>query len=154
MTQTWKLIALSAAIALGGMTVADAKGGHGGQKRPDFSALDTNGDGEITKAELEARGAARFAEADTDGNGALSKDELLARMRKANEKRVDRILERLDTDDNGSISQAEMEAAPRRGGADRLFERADTDDSGTITKEEFDTAMAQRGKRHKKPKSE
>lgn len=154
MTHTLKLFALSAAIVVGGISVADAKGSGGRAQLPSFETLDADGDGQITKAEMEARGAARFAETDTDGNGELSKEELTARASKNNERRVEKMLDRLDADNNGSISQAELDAAPRRGGGDRMFSRVDADNDGAISQEEFETAMAKRGNRAKKRKSE
>jgi len=39
--------------------------------------MDTNKDGEITKAECDAFGTAMFNETDKDGNGKLSKDEMI-----------------------------------------------------------------------------
>mgnify|MGYP003885325021 CR=1 FL=1 len=47
------------------------KPGCGGPRheRPAFSELDVDGSGEVTKAEMDAHRAARFAEADTDGDG-------------------------------------------------------------------------------------
>lgn len=154
MTHALKLFALSAAIIVGGLSVADAKGGGHRGERASFETLDTDGDGQITKAEIEARGADRFASVDTDGNGELSKDELIAQSAERQAQRVDKMLERLDADENGTLSQAELEAAPRRGGGDRLFKRADADENGSISKEEFETAMEKRGGRDKKRKSE
>ena len=53
--------------------------------------MDANGDGQITKAELQAYSAAEFSKVDTDGNGSLSIEELTA---KANESRLKRIKNR------------------------------------------------------------
>ena len=139
---------------MGRLNVADAKGGVHRGERASFETLDTDGDGQITKAEIEARGDERFSNIDTDGDGELSKEELIAQGAERREKRVERLLERLDADDSGSISQAELDAAPRRGGGDRLFARADTDENGAISKEEFEAAMEKRGGRHKKRDSE
>ena len=52
-------IALIASAAVGLSTIAAMANSRG----PDFSTLDADGNGEITQAELQARGAARFAAA-------------------------------------------------------------------------------------------
>ena len=156
MSNTVKIAALSAAIVIGGLGMAVAKEGG---KRPqiDFESLDTDGDGLVTQAELDARGAARFAEADTDGDGALSSDELLARSQRANEDRIKRMMERLDANEDGKLTQDEM-AKARRGGGDssRMIKRIDADGDGAISKEEFETAQAnfrdRKGKRKGKNK--
>ena len=119
------------------------------QERPDFATLDTNGDGQITMAELTAQGEARFAAADTNGDGALSEAELLARASERADDRaakmVERMLERLDENDDGLIQQTEL---PERDGdrAERRFERADANDDGVISEEEFETAAERGGK--------
>lgn len=144
------------ALAGGAMllsTVSAEARGPGGGERPTFEQLDTDGDGQVTLEELQARGAARFAQTDTDGNGELSRDELLATASERAESRVDRMLEHADTDGNGAISEAEMDAARaerqgRRGGADRaarMFERADANGDGAISAEEFAELGARRG---------
>ncbi len=125
---------VSAAFA--GAAFADGRG-------PSFDEIDANKDGSLSKTELEAVGAARFAEADENGDGALSKEEIQKRMSKRAASRVDRMMERLDADKDGKLTQAELEARPRRGEA---FARIDADSNGSISKEEFE---ARRGKLRK-----
>ena len=60
----------------------------------------------IAKAEIQAYGAARFANIDIDGNGSLSRDELVVTMTK----RSNWLLKCLDTNGNGTVEQAEMQA--------------------------------------------
>ncbi|MEL6678253.1 MAG: calcium-binding protein, partial [Pseudomonadota bacterium] len=107
--------------------------------------LDANADGVLTPAEMEAFRAARFAAADTDGDGELSRAELLARAETQVEERrargIDRMLERADADDNGTLSLAEL--TPGR--ADRMFDRLDANEDGTISAEEFEERMGRRG---------
>ena len=64
---------------------------------------DANGDGTITRAELAARVAERFAKADANGDGVLNQADKAARMGD--------LFDRMDTDKNGSISRAEFVAA-------------------------------------------
>ncbi len=69
------------AISLKEMSVPDPandNSGHNKQSRrmKALLALDPDGDGRLTTAELEAMGRKAFATADTDGNGALSRTEM------------------------------------------------------------------------------
>jgi len=44
----------------------------------DFAGIDTDGDGRVSPAELQARALARLGTADTDGDGSLTRVELVA----------------------------------------------------------------------------
>lgn len=130
-----------------------------------FEQIDTDSDGKITQAELDAHAAARFTEADTDGDGKLSADEMLARMQARAAEREEqragqkaermskgaaRMIERRDTDGDGFLSAEEMK--PKNGGD--IFAKLDTDEDGAITKEEMEAAREKfqdrrgEGKRH------
>lgn len=117
----------------------------------EFLTVDANGDGQITKAELQAYSAAEFSKVDTDGNGSLSIEELTA---KANERRLKRIKKRakwmfqqLDVDGNGTVALAEMRA--KRGG-EWMFEHLDENEDGMISHEEFDVRKGKRGDKRKR----
>lgn len=147
------LIISVVAVSLGATTVAAfAKGGHGGRggERASFSELDADGNGLLTQAELQARGAAHFATADTNSDGALSKDELVAAASKrAGDRavrRAERLIERLDANNDGMLSQDELQA---RGGnrMARMFTALDTDNDGMISEAEFDARKTLRKKR-------
>ena len=116
------------------------KRGHG--PRINFEEVDTNGDGFLSQAELEAHGAARFATADTNGDGVLSADELQAAMEARAADRAKRgsekMIERMDANGDGVLSQDEMK--PRGDRTARMFERLDKDGDGQISKEEFEAA--------------
>ena len=116
----------------------------------DFSQLDANGDGQITKAEVKAFGAAEFAKADADGDGSLTLEELIPRAKadraRKMDKRANRMLKRLDSDGSGTIELSEMEE--KQGGM-RMFDSTDVNEDGVISQEEFD---AIKGKRHRKAK--
>ena len=144
------LAVVVAGLAIGA-AIADSRGagpmgGRGGMdERPSFTELDTDGDGNVTIAEMRARSAARFAEADTDGDGKLTSEELVAaasaRTAERAAARMGRMIEWRDTDGDGMLSLAEMggDAGPK------MFERLDADDDGMISEEEF-SAMQERGK--------
>ena len=96
--------------------------------RPEFSTLDINGDGKITKTEVQAYGKARFASVDADGNGSLSVEELTTRMSR-------RLLKHLDANGNGAVELSEMQVKLR---GKRLFYFHDENKDGVISQNEFD----------------
>jgi len=113
-----------------------------------FERFDTNGDGTITKAEVEAAAAARFTEADSNGDGVLSAEEMTAAAegRRAN-RRAERIAKRIEMHDangDGMLSLEEVTAAAGDGRANKMFEHLDTDGDGTITKAEAEAAKPMR----------
>lgn len=146
MKQAKFIAAAALAVALGGPALAFGMGGgHGPQI--DFETLDSDGNGEVTKAEMQAQAAARFSGADTDGDGKLSTEELTAASQARISERVAQMLGRFDEDGDGALSMAEM-PKPRRN-LDRMFDVIDADDSGAISKAEFDEARAWMGERHR-----
>ncbi len=145
MSHGLRLAALSAAMLMGAVSVADARSD---ADRPGFEALDSNGDGQLTKAEMDAHRAARFSRIDTDGDGLLSQAELEASGAERAERRARRIISHLDKDGDGKLSETEMRAGGRGDG--RLFERADTNNDGTVSKAEFDAVSAKLAERRAK----
>ena len=108
-------------------TATTTRGAHAGMM-PAFADLDTDGNGEISTAEVTAWQTARFAEADTDGSGDITAEEIAAHMQQQQaERHAQRMLSQLDTDDSGTISAEEMAASPMAKGATRMFERFDAD---------------------------
>lgn len=156
-------------LALGGASLASAAGmqhgkGHGPRGMDVdqmFEQLDANKDGQITKEEMQAAGAMRFAATDTDGDGFLSAEELAAadakREAERQKRKGDRVawmLEKLDANKDGKLSQEEMEARGGQGKGKgkgdrgmRMFDHADANGDGALTKEELEAAKAQMGKR-------
>ncbi|WP_417249949.1 EF-hand domain-containing protein [Celeribacter sp.] len=116
------------------------RGGAFGPKL-DFAAVDTDGDGKVTDAELEAFRAAKFAEIDTNSDGSIDADEMAAHHEKMREERqlkgVQKMIDRRDTNDDGVLSAEEFAPAPKVS----LFERIDTDGDGAISQEELEAAM-------------
>lgn len=114
------------------------RGGHGGMAR--YIALDTDGDGRISKLEAESsRLAERFAEIDTNKDGYLVRSELQADnerrraefVRKSAE-RFDQRFKQADSNGDGRISRAEYEAAWP--GKVKMFAFLDEDRDGYLTR--------------------
>ncbi len=154
------LIALASTGVLATAQQADtpptppAAGADTAQRGPDRMAMflerfDADGDGSVTRAEIEAEAAARFAAVDSNGDGELNAEEMLAAQESRREARreagAERMIERLDTDGNGTLSAEELAAGPGRGGKDGrrggdMFARLDADGDGVITTAELEQA--------------
>lgn len=149
-----------AVLALAGAVFATATFGNEGPGGPGnqgamllelFDSIDTDQDGKLTEAELEAHRAAMFAATDTNGDGLLSAEEIsahqMARMSEQMAERSARMIEYRDNNGDGSLSLAEMDAGPGQ----RHFARIDTDNDGAISKAEAEAVMDRMGKRkHRK----
>jgi Ca2+-binding EF-hand superfamily protein len=102
----------------------------------DFAAMDTDKDGTLTKAEMQAHHAAQMVLLDTDKDGFLSASEIAAHhqagMAGRAEKRAARMIKRLDSDGDGALSLAEAQLGPN----DRMFSRMDDNEDGVISAEE------------------
>ncbi|MFT6451886.1 MAG: Ca2+-binding EF-hand superfamily protein [Halocynthiibacter sp.] len=114
--------------------------GMGGEIALNFDAIDTDGNGALSTAEMEAFKKGRFDAADTNGDGALSSEEMTAqheaRQAERAAQRQAKMIEEHDKDGNGTLSFDEM-------GSDRsakMFEHLDADDNGEISKEELEKA--------------
>lgn len=129
------------------------KGDRGAMLLEMFDGIDTDGDGKLTQAELEAHRAAMFTAFDADGDGMLNAEELktrmLARFTETLDDRLARMIENRDNNGDGSLSLDEMEEGPGQRG----FARIDTDNDGAISKAEAEAAaegmMGKRGKQRK-----
>lgn len=130
------------AIAVTGTSVVAKSTDRG--ERMSFEQFDQDGDGQITRAEMEEFRSARFAEMDTNGDGFISTDELTAQSVKRAGDRAAKMMERLDTDGDGLLSEEDLAQAPRAG---RMFDRLDQNQDGVVTKAEFDEARERFGKR-------
>ncbi|MFT5932313.1 MAG: hypothetical protein ACI93G_001398 [Hyphomonas sp.] len=141
---TLATLVAASALVIAVPFAAQAERGHGRDGGPDsehMKAVDTNGDGDISKEEVQAFRTTMFKAADANQDGALTLDEMtlhhdaMEAQRKA-EHQV-RMFEKLDTDANGTVSAAEFAARPMRG-----MERFDTDGDGTVSDEEREAARA------------
>lgn len=95
-----------------GITTAQAKPMHDSNDM--FSALDADGNGELSQQELsnmrEAMAKMRFEAADTDSDGQIDKDEFMAKA----EERAERMFEHMDENGDGTLDADEAQP-PRHG---------------------------------------
>ncbi len=153
-SKKWITALVLSTVAAGSlMTVSAVAKGQGGmmermmgQERPSFTELDTDGDGQLSVAEIKAIGDARFASMDTNGDGMITADEASAHAAGMASKRAGKMFERMiqwrDANGDGGLSQAEM----GDNGPEKMFMRADGDGDGMISAEEYEQGH-QRGPR-------
>lgn len=119
------------------MKVHDRDGQHGMRgprgaraemMRTQFEAADADGDGQVTRAEIESYRAAQVARADTSGDGALSLEEFETVFRDVTRPGMVDAFQRLDADGDGQITEAEMQAR-----TDRMMARMDPDGDGVLS---------------------
>ncbi len=138
MTRTGKtILAICAVAAVGGAAFA-ASGPHRGDRGAAlFERFDADGDGAISRAEVDATHKARFMEADANGDGAVDLKELTTAMTKRAEEHAARMMERADANADGRIDPDEADHGRRH---TRFFDRLDADGDGMITKAEAEEA--------------
>lgn len=145
-----KLITASLVLALSNLptlgTAAESRGHHHGPvglflgDPPEMESIDTDGDGKISRTEIQAARAADFESIDTDDSGYLSLTELEAWAKI----KITARFESLDTDGNGSVSSDEFAADQSDRHvtmAKNLFRLADLNSDGQLSADEF-SAMA------------
>lgn len=161
--RNFPLIAL-AAVAVTASGVAAMAGPGAGRGGPAqylldaFDRIDSDGNGQLSKAEIEAAHQARFKAADTDGDGFLGQAELTALLQKEVAERAARMMARRDANGDGKLSPQEMGPAAglAEGMRERMFARMDADGNGELSKAEIEAAVKamgrdgrHKGKRHK-----
>ncbi len=128
------LIAL--VVLTGAASAAFAQASDGpGRERMSFETFDTDGDGQITQAEVDAHRQARFAEVDTDGDNQVSRDEFLSHSARQAGDRAGRMFDRLDADGDGLLSR---DLAEQRAPGRDIVTRLDTDGDGAVSEAEFE----------------
>ena len=107
--------------------------------------LDANADGRLSEDELPRRGKRKFAAADSDGDGVLTAAELQAQAAERSAEHIERMLERLDANGDGHFGIDEMPGGDAAAHRAELFARADSDGDGMISRDEFEAARESRG---------
>ena len=154
------LALMLAAGAVQAQTPAEAP--QAGDKRPaPFVQLDTDKDGNISRAEWDAPRLAALKAMDPDADGVVTlaemKAEAVARATARAEAGAERRFARLDADGDGRVTAAEaMMARPEgphkaRGHGGDLFARLDADKDGTLTTQELDAARKDMRDAHRGP---
>jgi len=159
MKRSMTALALAAALAsAGGAAMAQGgpmhgpRGSMGGPMfgELDFVAIDTDGNGSLSRAELQARAVAKLSAADTNSDGALDRDELIAALSDRQgrlvalftvdpaEEMADRLLALMGGTEAGRVEIAVM----ADGRVNRLLAFADTDHDAAISKAEADAMQA------------
>jgi len=146
--KTW-IFAGAIVLAAGAATAATTQ--HG-------SRLDVNGDGNVSFSEMQQRMAERFRQMDTNGDGQFTRAEYDA-YRAAHPRRGNRphaqggdqqqrrgfdFFSRLDADSNGSVTLAEFSAKTTG-----RMQRMDTNHDGTVSRDEYLAGRKNFGGRHR-----
>lgn len=149
-------LTLAALGALAGAAAAQPgpMGGMGpGHGEIDFAAIDTDGNGLLSRAELQARAQARLAAADANGDGILDRTEIIAlfpappgRMFEVfsadpAERMADRLLALMGATEAGQVELTAL--ADRR--VNMLLARADEDRDAAISTAEAEAMQERRG---------
>jgi Ca2+-binding EF-hand superfamily protein len=127
---SWRALAagVAAAAALGWADAGAQPAGEFSDEQIAFMAADTDGDGEVSLAEL-ARDAARgFAALDKDGSGTLTPEELGPHD--------DALFRRVDTNGDGKLTFEEVTANKVR-----AFETGDKDKDGGLSFQEMESEV-------------
>lgn len=140
------------AIGFAADNTAGAKGPRGAGH---FGKADTNGDGKLSRAEVDKampRLLAKFDSIDANKDGQLSRGEFYAWKKAHRGERQAKAAERFrhaDTDGDGAISRAEAEKhAPRLA---KKYEQIDSNKDGKLTQEEL--RVYREAKRSRKDKA-
>jgi hypothetical protein len=101
-----------------------------------LARFDSDGDGLVTRQEIEAVRAAEFQEADSNADGSLSYDEFVAMQQQRRAERLANDFALLDQDGNGAISGSEFSDGQPQEQADVaavLFGLADLDADASLS---------------------
>jgi hypothetical protein len=140
-----RLVVLLGCMALAPLAVLAGDSPERGGRGEHWAAMDTDGDGTISKAEADAgapRMAEHFAGIDADSDGHVTKDEMhaaRARFHEGMQARGEERFRSADTNGDGSIDRAEAQQGMPR--AAEHFGELDADSNGLLTHEELRAGM-------------
>ena len=144
-------LAIGGSIALAGVSLAGrgghgSKGHHGGMKHGQamLEKFDANGDGKLTREEIDAAQRDLLARHDTDNKGGLTLAEFEGVwLEMTRERMVDRFQD-LDSDGDGTVTKAEIDQK-----ISRMVRYMDRNGDGAISVEDF-RKMHRRGNENRK----
>jgi len=140
----------SSALTFAGLALAEPPHGDRDRGAAMLEKLDQNGDGNISRDEISASHAERFASSDADGDGIVTRAEFDSHRQAMREerraRRADRQFGRLDSNGDGQISAAEYEAV-HAARMEARFTKIDADGDGVISESERD-AMKSHHRKH------
>lgn len=125
--------ALAALVAAGGTAIAEGRSGghHGGPGGHGMmfmmEQVDADGDGKVTRAEVESWRKQKLAAFDKDGDGNLSLAEFKPLFAEMMSQPAVRAFQRLDRDGDGKITEAEQMQP-----MDRMFAKMDRNDDDAL----------------------
>ncbi len=127
--------AMAAVLALGAL-VADAalaQGPGGGGQTPGggmkmFARCDTDGNGQISRAEFDACSKMRFEQVDANKDGKATLEEFQAQSMAKRQQRQQMMFQQMDTSGDGAVTPDEFDSMH-----DTRFEQIDADGDGAIT---------------------
>ncbi|MEN8722538.1 MAG: EF-hand domain-containing protein [Alphaproteobacteria bacterium] len=130
------------ALTVTGAVVADSHGEKAKTRAAQqFSAMDANGDGKLTREEMKAHHKARHAKKDTNGDGKISRDEFKKAGKSEWAARADRMFDNMDRDGDGFLTDADK---PKDKDMDKrraaMFDKMDKDGDGAISRDEAESA--------------
>lgn len=126
-----RIIATTLILGLAGGAALAGPGGKYGHGVQMFDRLDLNGDGMVTRDEMNQSQAERFARFDANSDGKLNVDELDAGIRR---ERAERMFKWLDRDGDGAVTQAELGSL-----GEKMFDKMDANSDGAVSKDEIRT---------------
>lgn len=101
----------------------------------------TNGDGTVSRDEIEAAANARFDRWDATGDGALSRDDMTAMSAQRTEFRVQRFIARFGAQETGQVTRDQFLQR-----AEERFQRRDANGDGVLTRDEMGRKRGGRGR--------
>ncbi|MEM7017477.1 MAG: hypothetical protein AAF512_09095 [Pseudomonadota bacterium] len=144
-----KSLIVSASII--GLLVSAPSFAHNGspEKKADrlFSQFDVNQDGSITLDEVAFQRNEEFTSIDTDANGELTKEEIKAAHQQRREERRAKIQAKIDSGELPADALERKRRSGKEGGKKgrrairRSLKRMDENDNGTISREEYTTHL-------------
>lgn len=136
------IVAAAAIIALAPPAWSQPAGRPGGNLDSLMAQMDSDGDGAISRTEMDAAQSQRFASLDADGDGLVSEAEYVDAVKERGRGRMaERMAQRFaqtDADGDGFATEAEFTDA----GAVR-FDRMDADGDGLVTADEMRQSIRQ-----------